>query len=401
MNNIKSIKQIIPIQSLKEKKDSSYNILDYLEKEFATFEEKPFCEIDALILSQLCYLNFSRIIPGIEQFAEWVTLSTLYKAELFEKMTAKTLYPNSNLELIKVICANPRYRDIKLNYYLDIFNKTLEEQFSATTFMLSENHIVIAYRGTDLTVTGWKEDFNMFFISPVPSQLTSVKYLNTIAGFTKKANITLVGHSKGGNLAVYSNAFCKAAVHKRVLSVYNLDGPGFPKDILENIEFIKQQDKITKIVPEGSIIGLMFEDKNMPTIIKSNNLGFLQHDPFSWKCQNNKFVQSTDFSYNIKHLDKTFNTWVYQLDLSQRKTMVDTLFTIVSTLDVENLDELALSLIKQREEILKVLKDIDDETTACIKAIAKSFFQIALRTTLDSKRINELLTKLLPSQNGD
>lgn len=383
MNNL------IPIKPIKSFTESKFTIIEYLEKEFATFIEKPFNEIDALILSQLCYLNFEHIVPGIEAYADWINLSSLYKAELFEKMIYKTLTPNSNMAMIRAICASPRYRNIKLNYFLNIYNKTNEEQFSAITYRISKNHVVIAFRGTDLTVTGWKEDFNMFFISPVPSQLTSVKYLNKIA--SKFADdITLVGHSKGGNLAVYSNAFCNNDVHKRILKVYNLDGPGFPKDILENNEFIKQQDKIVKIVPEGSIIGLMFEDENFPNIIKSHNLGFLQHDPFSWKCDGVNFVVSSEFNSNVKYLDKTFNTWVYEMNVDERKTMVDALFTLVSCLEVEGLDELGSSLIKKRDEVFKVLKEMDTETSSCIKEIVKRFLRISLETRFGKKSKTEI-----------
>lgn len=391
MNNI------IPIKSNKNKeaKDSRFTILEYLSTEFASFEDKPFNEVDALILSQLCYLHFDKIVPEIGVDTEWIAISELYKAELFEQMIVKTLTPALNLKFIYAICASPRFRDIKLNYFLNIYNKTTEEQFSAITCEISSTHQVVAFRGTDLSITGWKEDFNMFFISPVPSQITSVKYLNTIAKRTT-GNITLVGHSKGGNLAMYSNAFCKASVHKRVLAVYNLDGPGFPKDILENNDFIKSQDKIIKIVPEGSIIGLMFYDENAPNIIKSHNLGFLQHDPFSWKCDRTKFVKSTEFSSTIRHLDKTFNTWVYELDVAQRKVMVDTIFMIVTKLEVETLDELALSLIRQREELIKSFRSMDTETSNCMKEIFKRFLQISLQTTLDNKKVNEVISKILP-----
>lgn len=396
---IKNNTIINPMQAIKDFKDNRYTIIEYLGKEFASFEEKPFNEIDALILSQFCYLNFNKIVPEIGEFTDWLELSSLYKAEYFERMIDKTLTPPQNLELLCAICASPRFRGMKLNYFLDIYNKTLEEQFSAITFKISKDNIVVAYRGTDLTITGWKEDFNMFFISPLPSQITAVKYLNTVAGKTEATSkITIVGHSKGGNLAVYSNAFCKDEISKRILKVYNLDGPGFPIDILNNCKFIKQQHKIIKIVPEGSLIGHMFEYEVEPVIVKSYNLGFLQHDPFSWKCESDSFVKCLDLGNSINYFDKSFNAWVHEMNIEQRKTMVDTIFTFVDCLNIENLDELAVSLFKQREEVKKVLKGMDNETSDCIKEIVKQFLLISLQTRFGNSN-NFLIKSIIDKES--
>lgn len=376
-------------------------ILEYLESEFSTFDKLEFNEIDALILSQLCYLNLGEIVPPIKpalgQSKAWKPISELYKAEYFEKMIDKTLTPELNLQLIRAICASPRFREVSLNYFVNVFDVKSEEQFCAVTYLLPNNMKVIAFRGTDLSVIGWKEDFNMFFISPIPSQKTAVKYLEKVAKKTQSTNlvtddIIITGHSKGGNLAVYSNAFCKKSIHKRVKSIYNLDGPDFPNDILENTDYISEQNKIIKIVPEGSIIGVMFENKITPKIIKSHNIGFLQHDPFSWKCDTSTFVESTKFIENINYLDKTLNAFIYDLEVNERKIIVDTVFDIINVLNIESLDEFAVSAVKEREQIIKALKNVDEKTSAFIKEILKRFITISFKIRFDNIHINKLNT---------
>lgn len=386
-------------------KQTKYTILEYLEHEFSTFEELEFNEIDALILSQFCYLNLEEFVPSLKENKEWVLIPDLYKGEYFKKMIAKTLTPDLNLQLIRTICSSPRYREVKLNYFVNNFNVKTEEQFCAVTYLLPDNKKVIAFRGTDLSIIGWKEDFNMMLISPIPSQKTAVKYLEKVAKKTLESkfdtnDIVITGHSKGGNLAVYSNAFCKKTIHKRVQAVYNLDGPDFPNDILENVDYISEQDKIIKIVPEGSIIGVMFENKIQPTIIKSHNLGFMQHDPYSWKCDSNSFVLSTKFNDNINYLDKTVNAFVYELDVNERKIIVDTVFDIISVLNIESLDEFAKSAIKEREQIINALKNVDEDTNLFIKEILKRFITISLRIRFDNNnfnfnKINSTVTKFI------
>ncbi len=380
-----------------------YTIIEYLEQEFSSFDQSPFNEIDALILSQLCYLNLGEVVSSIKEERKWCNLIKLYKAELFEKLIDKTLTRELNLKLLQVICASPRYRYVKLNYFENKYDIKTNEQFCAVTFLLPNNHKIIAYRGTDLSINGWKEDFNMLFTSPVASQISAVKYLEKVAKKTKDIkssinDITLVGHSKGGNLAVYSNAFCKEKIHQRIKTVYNLDGPDFPNDIVQNLDYISGQDKIIKIVPEGSMVGVLFENNRQPKIIKSHNLGFLQHDAFSWKCDKFEFVSSNKFDDNINYLDKTLNAFIYELEVEERKILVDKIFDLISILNIESLDEFALSAIREREKIAKALKDVDEETSVFMKEILIRFLTLSFKirfANTPSLVVNSVINKFL------
>lgn len=383
---------------LREHFGSKTTILEYIEETFESFLDFSFNEIDALIFSQMSYLNVERLVPTLERSGEAVAISQLYKAEEFENMVHKTLEPSQNIALIRAVCASPRFRNVTMNFFVNKYDKVTEEQFSAVTFQLATGQTVIAFRGTDLTVTGWKEDFNMFFISPVPSQLSAVTYLEEVAKKIQ-GDMILVGHSKGGNLAVYSSVFSEKALHKRVLSVYNLDGPGFPTDILEHNDYINEGKNIIKIVPEGSLIGIMFENNQSPVIIKSYQIGFLQHDPFSWKCDTSSFAESTQFTRNIKHLDKTFHKWIYELDVEQRKTLVDTLFTLISSMDAESIDEFSKKMLVNHESIKKALSEVDSETAHCIKEMLMRLVKISVESRFERDEEDSgstFLSKLLP-----
>lgn len=373
--------------------ESKTYILDYVAQNFATFQTSPFNEIDALVLSQASYLDFEGLIPKLADHVEGVELWSLYRAEKFKSMTVKTINAHLNVELIKVLCASPRFRGLKLNFYENIYDIQTEEQFSAVTFFLPTQEIAVAFRGTDLTVTGWKEDFNMFLTSPVPSQVSAVAYLEEIHEKTRGTMI-LMGHSKGGNLAVYGSRFSSPAVKERISLVYDFDGPGFPPVVLESENFQNDQRKVIKMIPEGSVVGILFETTVEPLIVKSKNLGPLQHDPFSWRCEKNRFVLSEKYSNYTKHLDETVNKWVYELDIEQRKVLIDTIFSLLTAMEMESLENFDKNIMKERDNILKAIREVDEDVAKQIKEMMKGFIRISLENSVgirEEKRKNTLL----------
>ena len=181
-------------------------VLDYLEKYGKySFEEMPMTEVDSLALCQLSYLKFDGMVPGQEEKAVLpaVTLESLKDHPDFEKLFADVRYEKPNRALYEKMISGERFRSLQLNYYINVIEQRWETQFSAVTYTMGDGTRYIAYRGTDETIVGWKEDFNMAFLSPVPGQAYSVEYLNSVAE-KFDGPFYVGGHSKGGNLAVYS-----------------------------------------------------------------------------------------------------------------------------------------------------------------------------------------------------
>ena len=148
--------------------------------------------------------------------------------------------------------------DIRLNHYIDLISDKWEMQFSAVTAYLADGLTHVLFRGTDETMIGWKEDFNMAFMTPVPAQVKAVDYLH-YAAERIRGGFSVGGHSKGGNLAVYSAMKCSRLVRERITSIYSQDGPGFTKETLEDGDFDAIKDRIQKYVPHSSIIGMLFQ----------------------------------------------------------------------------------------------------------------------------------------------
>ena len=218
------------------------SILGYTRTSLDTFDERPFCQVDSLVLSSITYTFFPKeILPE----GDWsgIHFADLLKAECFEQMFHGIWNGKSCLELLIALACSPRFRDILICGYTQKYDAATEKQFSAVTFRLTPDTSYIAFRGTDSSIIGWKEDFNMGVMMPVPSQIEAVEYVNTVMRW-KRGKLRLGGHSKGGNLAIYAAVFAKPSIQRKVVKVYNNDGPGFTKEMIESEAYRKMLPQI-------------------------------------------------------------------------------------------------------------------------------------------------------------
>lgn len=340
-----------------------------------TFTEKPLNDVDSLVLCQFSYLKFDGMVPGVTENRKSVTMRDLENHKDYEKLFADERFEKDNRALFEVMKKSKRYRDLKINCYINIIETEWETQFSAITFLLDNGLIYIAYRGTDETLIGWKEDFNMAFEAPVPSQAYAAKYLNMVTN--KLGNDFYVGgHSKGGNLAVYAALNCIGPVQERALKIYSMDGPGFRPEVLEKFNYDSIKDKIIKILPHSSLVGMLFETSPHIKVVESKTFGLLQHNPFTWLVEGDDFLCVKGLYESRKFTDDTLNEWVQSLDDHQRKMFVDTLYQVVSASKAENLIDFSNDWIKSMNGMITALKEVDEDTKKVLKQIMKSLFEI-------------------------
>lgn len=273
------------------------NIIEYAENNMNTFDAKEFNVVDSLVLSELSYIRFENIVPFLSDKKAPIKIGELLKAELYATMFQNLRDIESHRRLLYALAASPRFRNTYLNLYINIFDPVFEKQFSAVTYYLDDKTAYIAYRGTDSTFVGWKEDFNMAYISPIPSQEEGVKYLNAVAGKISKVNkLRVGGHSKGGNIAVYSAVKCRPSVQERIITVFNHDGPGFKDNLFVSSEFSRIKDRIHTTMPEAALIGMLLQHHEDYLVIKSSRHGIMQHDSFTWNVENDGFCYAQKIS---------------------------------------------------------------------------------------------------------
>ena len=314
------------------------NIITYTRDNLNTFDSLPFNSVDSLILSSAAYFRFPESIPEIINW-KGIRLLELYRAEYFQEMFRNVPLTGSARQLFYAMAASPRFRNIRIMGYTEQFDLQTEKQFSAVTFQLQPNLYYIAYRGTDSTLIGWKEDFNMAFQSPIPSQEEAVRYMEKAALYCPGKLLT-GGHSKGGNLAVYASAMCRENVQYRIQQIFSHDGPGFLENTLQSNEFQKIAGRIFKTIPQSSVVGMLLENQEDFQIVRSNSTGLLQHDQYTWEIENYAFIYIKTLTKDAAYTDKILTDWLKQISPDDRERFVDALFSVLNANQMHTLNDL-------------------------------------------------------------
>lgn len=350
------------------------NLFDYLEwRGDLTFAQATFNSVDNLILSCLAYVVLDGLVSGFD-CEEPATVDET--ARLFVQLpeSVKKLRDHNDEKLLEKMGQSRRFGKLPLLYHVDLMDCAAEKQFAAITIALEDGSHYVAYRGTDLSVTGWKEDFNMTFRSGVPAQLEAVHYLQQVAQKTE-GPLYVGGHSKGGNLAIYAAAFVDDAVQQRIVAVYNNDGPGFLEDVITHTGYQAVYARIRTYIPQTSLFGMMLEHAEPFMIIKSSGHFVMQHDPYSWNVLGPDFVYLEQVTASGRFLDATIRGWLAGLTVEQRERFVDALFDILHTGEAATLQDLARIWLTNTGDVWKTLRDVDDETAEMIRRTLRLLVQ--------------------------
>jgi hypothetical protein len=351
------------------------NVMDYLEwRGDLTFEQSPFNDVDNVILAQLAYVDFRDVIPSV-QMNRGITLKKA--SEIFfdlhteEELSRDKSFIKDAPYLMKKAASTKRFKDVILSDYVDTIDETLEKQFGAFHIKLTPQLTYVAFRGTDDTLVGWKEDFNMSFISPVPSQEDAVKYLNATCSYIR-GRLYVGGHSKGGNLAIYSAINCNKRVKKKIKCVYNNDGPGFDISVIKSEEYQSMLPYIRSIVPENSIVGMLLEHDDDYIIVKSSQTGIMQHDAMSWQVSGPYMVTVRRLSAQSRRLNRAFSSWISSVDNEKRCEFVETLFGLISSCGVKNLSDISVDRFKSTREVIKQYANLDKDSRTLLRSMLLS-----------------------------
>lgn len=336
-------------------------VLDYL-REYGnySFLEKPMTEVDSLALCQLSYLKFDGLVPDVRENRNCVTLKSLASHSDFDRLFADTRFEKVNRELIEGMLAGKRFSSLRLNCYVNVVEKQREVQFSAITCILDDGTVYVAYRGTDESIVGWKEAFNMAFLSPVPGQEYGVKYLNAVADRFRRP-FYVGGHSKGGNLAVYSAMNCPACIREQIIRIYSWDGPGFRPETLERGKYGLIAERVVKILPHSSLIGMLFESDMQFQVVESRTSGLTQHDPYTWLVEGDHLVRAAGIRRRYLRRDRALNKWILSLEEEKLRTIVDTLYKVITASQADNLIELRQQWTRSMIGMLRALFEIAGE----------------------------------------
>lgn len=357
------------------------NILDYLRwRGDIPIAQSPFNDVDNLILARLSYIKFDGIVPeelgpmGIELGEAIAILRNPDAGNPFG--VHYDPLSDDDKALLALLAESERFRRMILTGYTNDFDPDAEKQFSSLTILPGDSTAYIAFRGTDNTIVGWKEDFNMSFTTPVPAQAVAVRHLTRIAPLLGLP-LRIGGHSKGGNLAVYSSSFCPEEIQKKIICVYNNDGPGLDANTISKPGYQRIKDRILTFVPQSSIVGMMLEHEEDYMIVHSTQTGMAQHDPYSWEVLRCDFVTDGRLTNGSRFIDKTLKGWVAEVDAEKRKLFIDTLYEIISSTDAKTVRELSASWGKNALALARAYKNVDEETRNILREVLLAFIRTA------------------------
>lgn len=364
------------------------NLLDYLDwRGDLTLDQAPFNEVDNLILAEVSFVDFGGIVPppGMGQSVPLRTAADAFFARFpeGEKIDMGVLVPDAIPDMLRKMAASRRFGDMGLNCFVDWLDAERGEQFAALTVEIGDGRLYLSFRGTDDTLAGWKEDFDLSWLPEVPAQKKAAQYATQVARQYPRRRLLLGGHSKGGNLAVYAGVFCPAAVQRRIDTVWSNDGPGFRDDFADLPQHRRIGERIVSIVPKSSVVGMLLEHEEDYTVVDSDQLGFLQHDGFSWQVMGNHFVTLRQVTKQAHLSDLELRAWVRSMSPEQRGKFVDAMFTVLTASGAATLTDLKAESFKAVGPMVRAMKDLDKGTRDGLLQFMGLLFRSNLRLTLE------------------
>ena len=402
------------------------NIIDYVRTRTGSFDERPFNDVDALVLASLAYQTMPDVVPTLVDWerrygtasARWRTLMADPKAALRSPLDSlralrRPVFPNTTLAdaaaalhpqdfdyksgytgladpkltetLFSAMARNPRFSSIHVGAVDERFSREHQTQFAAMTLLLPDGTLVVSFRGTDTSFVGWKEDFNMAFQYPVPAQRLAADYVTRVARLWQ-GDLVLLGHSKGGNLAVYAALQAGDDVLPRIRRVYSLDGPGFPADVVAGDRYRAVADRIVKIIPDSSIVGMILDSPEHCVVVKSNEYGPMQHLAFSWQVDRDRFVTVPEVSVTSREFKRSLDRMLAGMTPDQCERVVDALFKVLAASDEHGLIGLMEAGPKTIPAMLGAFAGLTDEERQHILEAAGILLKASLPLPWQSAR---------------
>ena len=349
------------------------NINDYLDwrGDIVLSKEYPFNEVDNMILARFSYLIFDRI-----EMKEKETIESISKK--MKSFKNEEFHYNGDKDLITRLGKSKRFKNMIVTDYIKNNDSSIEKQFSAITIHISDKEIYVSFFGTDKSIIGWKEDFNISFMDNVPSQVAGKEYTEMIAKKYIGTKIRIGGHSKGGNIAIYSAISIPKEIQNRVISVVNYDGPGFGKEKIEENKNKEIMDKIFTYIPQESVFGRILEHAEKCEVVLSTEKGIYQHDLFSWQVMRDKMIRVDNVTKASDRMNTSIKNWLKNTTPEQRKIFFDSMFELFYSTSANTFGD--INWLKNMPNMISTFKGLSEEDkktlTEMLKLFGKYYFSI-------------------------
>ncbi|MDU7124183.1 MAG: Mbeg1-like protein [Streptococcus sp.] len=383
------------------------HLIDYLEKvENLTFDQEPLNILDKVCINEIGYLTYEK----------WLTASDLKKPiNLHDFAEGKELNPDysfmvtkERVELAEAMVRSRRFASLSLSNYRSVLDKEVEKQFAAMIFSLSElDYHQLVFRGTDDSVIGWKEDFQLTYSREIPAHRSAMTFLEDHLP-NLSGRITVSGHSKGGNLALYSAVQSSTSLREKIAELLLLDSPGLMKSLLEKPSYQELKAKMIVIRPQDSVVGVMLYWDRPAQLVAAEGIGFAQHNALTWEVD----LTTNDFAYEdqptdlSQRLEETFQEWIETLPNQELKQVCDLVFDTILDSGIESLNDIGIQALPQIGQMLQEFGNLSDKQK---KVLQDGFNQLLWifwksgnkKSTLPKLELPDFIKKLSELRNHD
>lgn len=347
------------------------------------FENMGLTEVDNVIFSRLAYLNLSAFTGKTIEYA-----AEHYQAR---EDDAKNIIRTK--ELLEALAKTKRFKFTFIEEVNEIMSEDAGSAFYAVKFKITKDHSYIAFRGTDERITSLYEDAELAYNFPIPSQIAALNFVKE-AIRSNNDRLYIGGHSKGGNLALFSFIFLNETQRKKIVRTYNNDGPGFPKELVRLIVKPDIAAKITNLAPEDSIVGRMLETSGEYRVIKSVAVGVSQHNVFTWVVKGVEFETTKKFSLLSEYIEDTLTAGLNTASGDDMKKAAETIYRIAMNSNIKTTKDINPKNLKSVIPALIQIADRENNASDEMAAIIK----ILIKSLLDSIDIKKFITYSLPEE---
>lgn len=339
------------------------NIKGYVKKNSEPFTSQPINIVDNLVICWMAYFDFAPVKDKLPlKIAEFKDIPEYQKLEPY----VSSFFPRFSRKYMQYLTISPRFKEMELIDCEYVLDKNSVAQFAVIAVRILDE-IIISVRGTDPSYVGWKEDFTMAYKDRIHSYALAEKFVKKIIE-NHQGNITLCGHSKGGNVCTY--LLSQIEDDSRIKHVYSFDGPGFRiKGLFKGKE--DRLEKFTKIVPQSSIVGVLFSNETDIKIIRSYNVMFLQHNPFEWLVKNDDFIYLKKRTLSSRYLEKAINSWIDNLPEEDRERFTEIIFGELDKFDAEDFTIFFKKIAMQVGPVYKAYRSLNKEDKKLVNRVLR------------------------------
>ena len=361
------------------------SLFDYLARyKNTSFDDEPFTEIDRLILAELAYLSYEKL--NIKSF---IYLKDI--ADSIEELTIDIFEKKRHKALFESMINSERFAALEIG---EVEAKTSDNiQFCAITFRVHSNYFVV-FRGTDLSISGWREDLELGVYHKLPSYDYTLNYTEKLLDLYT-GNFELIGHSKGGNIAFFIGSELIEKYSNKIVRISNFDGPGFNYDIFEKIRGTKHFDKFLKYIPKDDVVGLILDNFDNYNVVDSMYFGVIQHVMFFWQVDGLNLKRVNNISMLSKIYSKATIDWIASLSFEEKIKILKLFDEFFANADVQNLNQLKEN---KREKLIKFITSYREFSLQDKKMLIKLTFRM-IGYYFDSS-VNEIENKIANKKNN-